>query len=290
MKILVTGSGGFIGQMLCKKLNAEGYMVLAHKKEDGDVRELKSFDKYDSERPEKVIHLAALTFVPESWENPSKYLDVNINGTRNVLEKCRLWGSEIIYPSTYVYGIPEYLPINESHKVDPANPYAYSKFVSEGLCGFYAEKYNVPALVIRPFNIYGPGQSAHFLIPTIIRQIIDEQSKEISLKTLKPRRDLIYIDDFIELIIKVLDFSKKKSFDLINAGSGESFSVEEIVQILLEISGYNKAVIEEKEIRKSEVFEIKADISKAKKEYNFGLKTGIREGLKQCYDHAKEKG
>ncbi len=290
MKILITGSEGFIGQVLCEKLRANGHLVLTHTKDDGDVRELKNFDKYDTEKPEKVIHLAALTFVPDSWENPSEYLDVNINGTKNLLEKCRFWGSDIIFPSTYVYGKPEYLPIDEKHKVDPANPYAYSKFVSEGLCRFYAEKFNVSALVIRPFNIYGPGQSTHFLIPTIIHQLIDEQNEAINLKTLKPRRDLLYIDDFIQLIVNVLHFSKKKSFDLINAGSGESYSVAEIAQILLELSGSNKSINEEEEIRKSEVFEIKADIRKAVNEYKFELRTGIREGLKACYDHAKKKG
>ncbi len=283
MKVLVTGAGGFIGSRLCHKLKLGGYEVHELKHSDGDIRDLRCFDKFNDIKPDKIIHLAGKSYVPDSWDFPSEFIDINFNGTRNALQKCRDWGSEIIFLSSYIYGVPNKLPIEEDHKLDPFNPYAYSKSISENICKYFSEQFEIPCRIIRPFNIYGPQQVGSFLIPTVIDQLKNDDQDEIVLKTLKPKRDFLYIDDLIELITLMLKTTPSNKFEILNAGSGLSYSVKEIVDILLEISSSNKKVVDLGETRKSEVFEIIADIGLAKKLYDFKIKTDIRTGLKHCY-------
>jgi len=224
-RILVTGSEGFIGKALVKRLLEDGHEVTGFDLADGDIAERSSLDKLLGSGIEYVFHLAGRTFIPDSWEQPFDFYRVNVLGTLNVLEYCRKTGCELTYVSTYVYGTPEYLPIDEKHPVKANNPYTQSKIMAEELCRFYQKEFNVGTCILRPFNIYGPGQSVHFFIPEIILKILDPKLESITLQNIRPSRDFLFIDDFIDALINSVLISR----EIFNVGSGMSIGVKEIV-------------------------------------------------------------
>ena len=187
--ILVTGASGFIGKRLVKKLRTAGSIVTTISSINGDIAEPNTFSDLNNLDVDFVYHLAGKTFVPESWSNPALFHRINVSGTLNVLELCRLKNIPMAFVSSYLYGAPKYQPIDELHPIEPNNPYALSKANAEDLCRFYALHYGIPIAIFRPFNIFGPGQSKLFLIPKIIDQIFEDQS--ISLDDLSPRRDYL---------------------------------------------------------------------------------------------------
>ena len=170
-RILVTGASGFVGSHLTDELKREGAEVLAvdvHGKNPIDIRDGQKIRDLGSGigKLDLVYHLAALMFVPYSFENPREIYDVNVLGTLNILELCRVHSvSRIIFASSYVYGPPSYLPIDEGHPLHPNSPYARSKIMGEGLCRAYHEDYGMQFNILRPFNIYGEGQGDNFFIP-----------------------------------------------------------------------------------------------------------------------------
>ncbi len=172
------------------------------------------------------------------------------------LNYCKLNCAHLIYISAYLYGIPKKLPINENHPIFPNNPYALSKHLSEKLCEFYSSYYNIAVTVIRPFNIFGPGQRSEFLIPKLIKQILD--SNEVRAKDFSPKRDYIYIEDFVDALVKVLGISD--NFQVINIGSGKSYSVREIIDIIQEEAETKLPVFSDQEVRENEIDNVCADI------------------------------
>src|SRR3989304_7128977 len=195
-KILITGSSGFIGKNLKEALLQKDFLIEEFNSAQGDIASTKLNFKDVSH----VFHLAGKSFVPDSWKNPEEFNRVNIDGTANVLKFCKESGASFTFVSSYVYGIPERLPISEMHQIKPSNPYAKSKRKAEKFCLFYAKSYKLPVTIIRPFNIYGKHQPEHFLIPEIIKQLNDNSLPEITLQDLKPKRDYLYMDDFISAI------------------------------------------------------------------------------------------
>jgi SAM-dependent methyltransferase len=155
----------------------------------------------------------------------------------------------------------------------------HSKVLAESLCKFYAEYYNLNITVLRPFNLYGPNQTATFLIPHIIRQLLNKNLHTISVKDLRPKRDYLYIDDLLEAIILTLNPIKK--FESYNVGYGKSYSVMELVKYLMEITNIHKEVVSEQKIRENEILDVIADIQKIKSELGWEPKTTIQEGLKK---------
>lgn len=279
--ILVTGSKGFIGKHLMTHLQKfPEYHITEFDADDGDV----ATHPFNFERLDHVIHLAGKTYVPLSWEDPYSFYKTNYLGTVNVLEQCRKHKASLTYISAYVYGAPDYLPIDENHPLKAANPYMDSKVTTEALCRFYAENYNVPVTIIRPFNVFGPGQSEVFLIPKIIKQILSDQP-EISVFTLDPKRDFIYVDDLVEGIIRTLD--KKFNFEIFNLGSGVSYSVEEIIKTCLKIANIQKPILCENTERKNEINDVVANIEKAKELLNWVPATSFEEGLKKIIANEK---
>lgn len=260
--ILVTGADGFIGKRLVEKLEKIGCKVFTHTKKDGDIADCEfGYDSIDH-----VIHLAALTFVPASWENSKEFYRVNVMGTQNILEFCRKSGSSLTFFSTYVYGKPKSLPVKENHPVDPNTPYNHSKVMSESLCDFYNKAFNIDITVLRPFNIYGKGQSDNFLVPAIIRQVVDNSIDTISVMDLTPKRDYIYIDDLIEAVIATIN---QKGYNIYNLGSGYSLSVKEVIDIIQRIAKTDKPYISKNYQRKGEVNDVIADISKITSQTNW---------------------
>lgn len=284
-KLLVTGSEGFIGKQLVRRLDSlDRFEISSFDIIDGDI--------CDSSLPftgiDHVVHLAARTFIPDSWKDPRAFYRTNVQGTANILEFCRQQGASMTYISAYVYGKPEFLPITEDHPLSPNNPYMHSKVLAESLCEFFASSYQVPIAILRPFNIMGPGQRDDFLIPHLVKQLLDPGQKEIKVKDLKPKRDYIYIDDLLDAIISSL--SLKSQFDIFNIGSGDSFSVEKIIQTLMDLTGIEKKVISENQVRQNEVQDVRADISRIKSSLGWEPVISFEEGLKRIVNSYPEHG
>lgn len=272
-KILVTGSSGFIGKRLIAELSLGKYDVSGISSETGDITDKNMWDNIPYH--DVVIHLAGLTFVPNSWKNPDEYLRVNIQGTIAALEYCRKHSSKFIFFSSYLYGNPDKLPISESADLQSLNPYALSKKLAEDISKFYSENFGLKVLIFRPFNIYGPNQAANFLIPFIIGQAIHEN--RIQVKDLSPRRDYIYIDDVVDAIVKGLNYNK--AFGLFNLGSGQSYSVAEIIDLIQANLGKSLSVESSQETRQGEIMDTRADISKVQSELNWKPRWSLEDGL-----------
>ena len=282
-RILVTGNGGFIGKNLVEGLKNEDVEVVPLTDQNGrriDVRNWQKIEEIDG--IDGVYHLAAVTYVPFSFKNPRETYDVNVLGTLNMLELCRLRDVEkIVLVSSYVYGQPQYLPIDEGHTVYPANPYSRSKVLCESLCKAYYEDYGLKCVILRAFNIYGETQSNDFLIPTILEQIT---RGEIELKDPEPKRDFLYIRDAVEAFIQAGKYDNS-DFEIFNIGYGASYSVDEIVKKLIAISGREVAVCYQNKRRKNEIMNVVADIEKAKEKLGWEPKVDIDEGLEIVFKH-----
>ena len=281
-RILVTGSRGFVGKNLIEELKRQDAKVLTLTDHDGrriDIRDQQRVERITNEIRnidiDIVYHLAAITSVPFSFENPRETYDVNVLGTLNILELCRLCNADkIVFASSYVYGQPQYLPIDEKHPLQPTNPYARSKILGEELCRAYNTDFGVKCIILRPFNIYGVGQGKNFLIPSIIAQL---RYGKIELKDPEPKRDFIYISDVIDAYIKAGEFNG--DFEVFNIGYGKSYSVKEIVDKIIHLYGKDVKVKYSGERRKNEIMDTIANIKKAKEKLGWTPRVGIDNGL-----------
>ncbi|HEV3209098.1 MAG TPA: NAD(P)-dependent oxidoreductase [Chthoniobacterales bacterium] len=276
-RILVTGASGFIGSHLTSALIAKGYRVVPHSRWSGDIASC----ELDFDDVGHVFHLAARTFVPESWNNPLSYYRVNLLGTVNVLEFCRAHNASLTLMSSYVYGRPARLPISEDEPLQAFNPYSHTKILAEEASRYYQEQFHVPVTIIRPFNIYGPGQDRRFLIPKILTQAVNPQLGSIVVSDLRPRRDFIFVSDLVDLLIRTAFRSQGGVF---NAGSGSSFSVNEAIEIVNAWLPAPKQVLAEGSMRPDEVFDVVADISRTREEFDWNPRTAFRDGLRETLD------
>jgi UDP-glucose 4-epimerase len=273
LRVLITGSSGFVGKHLNERLRKKKVDVVTFDRVDGDIT---NWDDVKKILPVDVIfHLAAITFVPLSFENPRLTYFVNTVGTLNILELCRKKDiDKMIYTSSYIYGIPKYLPIDENHPPDPNNPYSSSKFLGEKLCEAYSRDYGINCVILRPFNVFGKRQDPSFLIPTIVNQMLE--GNKIILNDPEPKRDLLYVEDLVDAYLKALEYPKH---DIFNIGSGKSYSVREIVKLLLRLNPKKVEVDYLNKRRKNEIMDVVADIDKARKKLNWSPKTSLEEGL-----------
>ena len=274
--VMVTGSGGFIGTSLVKSIKSEYNVIPIKNKSQIDLLRMKNIENLPY--ADVVIHLAGITYVPFAWDNPHLTYEVNINTTLNMLEFARRKNIEkVIFPSTYVYGNPQYLPIDEKHPTQVLNPYNRSKLICEDLCRAYNEDYGIKVIILRIFNIYGPGQPNHWLIPAIISQL---SSGVINLNDRTPKRDFVYISDVVQAFKLAIDYQKSE-FEIFNIGSGVNYQVDDIVDHVLKLADVKCNVIYRNNERKNEIVETLADISKAKDGLKWVPKTTLEEGLKK---------
>lgn len=274
-KILVTGASGFIGKHLIPRLNSCQYEIVEANSLAGDVADKKTWSHF--EPVDVVIHLAGSTFVPDSWNNPGGFVQTNFYGTVCALDYCRKYNSRMIYLSSYLYGNPDKLPISETDPLIAKNPYALSKKLAEEVACFYAEYYGVKITVFRPFNVYGPGQSKQFLIPSLIDQVF--AGNNIIVKDLEPKRDYVYIDDLIDAIIRGVEANL--DFDVFNIGTGVSYSVAELIDFIQKIKGTDLAVLSSGERRIEEVMDTQADIKNASKKLAWKPRYTMYSGLEK---------
>lgn len=272
-RVVVTGAGGFLGQMLVRRLQSLGSRVVALSRRDG-FRLLE--DPLPLEMGDHVFHLAAETGVPASWQDPVSFHLVNAHGTVRMLDQCRLAGSTLTYVGAYIYGAPRELPISEHHPIDPNNPYAFSKWMGEQACEWYAEIFKLPVTAIRLFNVYGPGQSDRFLIPRIVGQVLDPGKNEIELMDMSPRRDYLYVDDAVDALLLS---RPEHGFRIYNVGSGLSYSVSEVVDSVLRRTGSSKRVRIVGEPRPNEIPDVRADYSLLGSETGWQPQYSLDEGI-----------
>ncbi|MDP2685103.1 MAG: NAD-dependent epimerase/dehydratase family protein [bacterium] len=260
LKVAITGSRGFVGSAIVRKIRDLEVELIEIDFELGydmtDWNSLSNIVHFDV-----LIHLAAKTYVPDSFKNPASFYKTNVIGTLNALELCRKYRAKMIYTSSYVYGSPNYLPIDETHPVSAFNPYAQSKLLGEELCRAYYRDFGVPSIIFRPFNIYGKGQNENFLIPSIIKQA---HTGIIELNDPRPKRDFIYIDDVADAYLKAI-FTNLNTFEIFNLGSGASTSIQDLVDIVLKKIKNNITLKYTGVQRKNEVLETRADVSKSNK-------------------------
>src|SRR5437867_2388335 len=186
-RVLVTGASGFIGSHLVPRLRDEGHEVIEANRKTGDVADESMWRSFPA--VDVVVHLAGRSFVPDSWADPGAFMRTNLLGTVAALGYCRARRARLVFPSSYLYGTPERLPVPETAPLVAKNPYALSKKLAEDACAFFANSFGVGVTILRPFNVYGPSQSDDFLIPAVVKQAIS--CLEIRVKDIAPRRDYV---------------------------------------------------------------------------------------------------
>ena len=313
-RILITGAAGFIGSHLTEKLVTLGYKVVAfdrynisndfnwlndlrkNKKKNckfilGDIRD------YDSvlnamKDCKAVIHLAALIGIPYSYRSPLAYIKTNLEGTYNVLEASKNLKikNTIITSTSEVYGSARYLPMDEKHPVNSQSPYAASKASADQLALSYYRSFDLPVKIIRPFNVYGPRQSERAIIPTIIKQALQNNKKNFNLGNLNPTRDFSYVEDTVNAFIEVMK-NKKIFGQILNVGSNKKISISLLSKEIMKLTN-NKRLIninpERKRPKLSEVENLLCNNKKIKKITNWKPKTNLKKGLKKTLEWFKK--
>jgi NAD dependent epimerase/dehydratase len=312
-KVLVTGADGFIGSHLVEELVRQGYNVRAFVMYNsfnswgwldncapdvkgnfevfsGDIRDPHGV-KLAMQKCDAVLHLAALIGIPYSYYSPDTYVDTNIKGTLNVLQAARDLGvSRVIHTSTSeVYGTAKYVPINEEHPLSGQSPYAASKIGADQITYSFFTSFNLPVVILRPFNTYGPRQSARAIIPTIITQIASGK-KELRLGSVSPIRDFTYVSDTVAGFISALKTNGALG-EVVNLGSNFEISIKDTIEIISQLMNESVSILsDDQRVRPkhSEVDRLFADNSKAKKLFNWqpkeigveGFKSGLESTIK----------
>jgi dTDP-glucose 4,6-dehydratase len=311
--VLVTGADGFIGSHLVESLVRMGFSVKAFVLYNsfnswgwldecdrdvkgnfevvlGDIRD-PFLVKQAMKGCDYVLHLAALIAIPYSYNSPDSYIDTNIKGTLNVLQAARDLGiKRVIHTSTSeVYGTARFVPITEEHPLQGQSPYSATKIGADQLAYSFHSSFGVPIIICRPFNTYGPRQSARAIIPTVITQILSGK-KKIQLGSLTPTRDFNYVKDTVSGFIQILN-SDNGHGEVVNIGSNYEVSIGDTVNLIADILGLKiEVATDAQRIRpvESEVERLWADNTKAKKMFGwsprYGGLEGLREGLTETID------
>ena len=306
-RVLVTGADGFIGSRLVEMLVSKGYKVRALSQynsfnnwgwlEDtpckdkieiftGDIRD-PHYCKYITKDIDIIFHLAALIAIPYSYVAPDSYVDTNIKGTLNICQAAKENGNiRVIHTSTSeVYGTAQYVPIDENHPTQPQSPYSATKIAADAMAMSFYNAFDLPVTIARPFNTYGPRQSARAVIPTIITQI-SNGVKEIKLGDVTPTRDFNYVDDTCRGFIALAECDESIG-ETVNIGSNFEISIGDTLNLIKELMNSDvEFVVDENRIRpsKSEVFRLWCDNSKIKELTGFKPQVNIKEGLQKTID------
>ena len=307
MKILVTGADGFIGSHLVEMLFKKGHEVTALSQynsfnnwgwlEDivckdqieiisGDIRD-PYFCMLISKDIDIIFHLAALIAIPYSYIAPDSYVDTNIKGTLNICQAAKENGvKRLIQTSTSeVYGTANYVPIDEKHSLQPQSPYSASKIAADAIAMSFYNSFDLPVSIARPFNTYGPRQSARAIIPTIITQIAMGYEK-VKLGDLSPTRDFSFVEDTCRGLIAISE-AQDTIGETINIGSNFEISMKDTLNIIKELMHSDINFIEDAERlrpKNSEVLRLWCDNSKIKKLTNFKQEVDIKDGLLKTID------
>lgn len=305
--ILITGADGFIGSHLIEALVKQGAKVKALSYYNsfnywgwlenidcldeievltGDVRD-PHFCKKITNDTEIIFHLAALIAIPYSYVSPSSYVDTNIKGTLNICQAALENGCErVIHTSTSeVYGTAQYVPIDEKHPLQPQSPYSASKIGADAIAMSFYNVFDLPLIIARPFNTYGPRQSARAVIPTIITQIAGGKN-EIKLGDVAPTRDFTYVLDTCQGLIALAE-NENAIGETVNIGSNHEISIKDTLSLIKTLMNSDvKFITEEQRIRpkRSEVFRLWCDNTKLKTLTGFEPQYSLEQGLKETIE------
>jgi len=310
MRILVTGAGGFIGSHLVETLIAHGHQVRAlvryngrgdtgHLQElpDAGGHEVVAADVTDASQVRRMVegvdavcHLAALIGIPYSYDAPRSYVQTNVMGTLNVLEACRDQGtSRVVLASTSeVYGTAAYTPIDEAHPLQGQSPYAATKIAADKLAEAFAVSFDLPVVTLRPFNTFGPRQSARAIIPTVLSQAL-AGAQEIHLGNLAPQRDLTFVIDTVEGFRLALETPGIEG-QTIHLGTGRAIAIGDLARRCLEVVGSTATIVSRSDRARparSEVDLLLSDPSKAERTLGWEASTTLEEGLARTADYVR---
>ena len=311
-RVLVTGAAGFIGSHLVEALVAQGASVtcLVHYNSNSSLGNLallppdrrqrltiaagnvedSDFVQRTVDGHDIVMHLAALIAIPYSYVAPRSYVRTNVVGTLNVLEAARRFGvRRIVHTSTSeVYGTARYEPIDENHPLQGQSPYSASKIAADKLCESYFCSFATPVVTLRPFNTFGPRQSARAVIPTIISQALERN--EVRLGALTPMRDMTYVADTVEGFILAATTPGIEG-ETINLGTGQTYSIGEFAQRILGLMNSSAAVVPDSTRDRpagSEVMKLVSNNDKARRLLGWTPQTQLDDGLRQAIDFIAE--
>jgi len=309
MKVLVTGADGFIGSHLVEELVKKGYQVKAFvyynsfntwgwldtlSKDvmgnveifQGDIRDPNGVEEAMKDA-EAVFHLAALIAIPFSYHSPDTYVDTNIKGTLNVLQAARKLGTKrvLVTSTSEVYGTAQYVPIDEKHPFQGQSPYSATKIGADRLAESFYRSFQLPVTIVRPFNTYGPRQSARAVIPTIITQLLVGK-EEIKLGALTPTRDFNYVKDTANGFISIYE-SDKTIGEEINIATQKEISIGELAgELIRQINPKAKIICDEQRLRpeKSEVNRLLGCNEKIMRLTDWKPKYSFEEGLAETIE------
>ena len=313
-KILVTGADGFIGSHLTEELVKQGYEVRAfvfynsfnswgwldsfpeeikNKIEifAGDIRDPNGI-RVAMESCDTVFHLAALIGIPFSYHSPDSYVDTNIKGTLNILQAAKLLNTKrvLVTSTSEVYGTAQYVPIDEKHPFQGQSPYSATKIGADRIAESFFRSFELPVTIVRPFNTYGPRQSARAVIPTIISQLLNG-IEEIILGDLTPIRDFVFVKDTVNGFIEIAK-SQKTIGEEINIATQSEISIGDLAQTIINIiNPQAKIICDKQRIRpeKSEVKRLCGSNEKLKKLTNWQQIYFLKDGLKETIDWFSNK-
>lgn len=308
-KVFITGAGGFIGSHLAEAALQKGHHVKAlvryrsdgslgfidHLKDDieivsGDIRDFDCISKATKDI-DTIFHLAALIGIPYSYVSPMAYIKTNIEGTYNILESAKLHGTQnvLVTSTSETYGSAQFVPINEKHPTVGQSPYSATKISADEIARSYHLSFDIPVKTVRPFNTFGPRQSARAIIPTIISQI-QAGKANIHLGSLTPTRDFTFVKDTAAGFLAIAD-SKKTIGEAVNIGMNKEISIGDLVLLIAELMDKKVTVSsDDQRIRptKSEVTRLRCDNSKIKKLTNWKPDYTFKQGLLETIEWTKD--
>lgn len=314
--VVVTGADGFIGSHVTQRLIAEGANVRALcvynsngsygwlddlSPAERDAVDLQLGDIRDAEfvsdlvkGSDVVLHLAALIAIPYSYQAPRSYVETNVVGTLNVLEGVRRHGvGRLVNTSTSeVYGTPKTVPITIENELRGQSPYSATKIAADKLCEAWASSFETPVMVLRPFNTYGPRQSARAVIPTVLQQMVGGAEK-IHLGSLTPRRDFTFVTDTADGFFKAATADIPLQGQVIQLGTGHDVTIGELVEMSAKVTGSTAEIITQDErVRPeaSEVMRLLSDPSQALAELGWAPQVSLEEGLRQTAEWIQARG
>lgn len=313
MKVLVTGSDGFIGSHLTEELVKKGYQVRAFTYYNsfntwgwldtlpakimqnvevfqGDIRDPNGVAEA-MQGIDAVFHLAALIAIPFSYHSPDTYVDTNIKGTLNVLQAARKWRTKrvLVTSTSEVYGTAQYVPIDEKHPFQGQSPYSATKIGADRLAESFYRSFQLPVTIVRPFNTYGPRQSARAVIPTIITQLLTGKT-EIKLGSLTPTRDFNYVKDTVQGFISIYE-SEKTVGEEINIATQKEISIGRLAEELIQQINPNARIVcdgERLRPEKSEVNRLLGSNEKLLRMTDWKPRYSLEEGLSNTINFFRE--
>jgi NAD dependent epimerase/dehydratase len=313
-KALVTGADGFIGSHLVEELLKQGYQVKAfcfynsfntwgwldslskdtlEKLEvfTGDIRDPNGV-RVAMKGCNVVYHLAALIAIPYSYHSPDSYVDTNVKGTLNIIQAARDLNIErvLVTSTSEIYGTAQYVPIDEKHPKQPQSPYSASKIGADCMAESFYRSFDMPITIVRPFNTYGPRQSARAIIPTIITQLLNG-FEEIKLGDLTPTRDLLFVTDTAKGFIEISTSESLIGHEC-NIATNSEVSMQKIADTLIELINPNAKIIEDKSRlrpEKSEVFRLFGDNTKIIEHTNWKVEHTLEQGLQETINWFSNK-